>query len=287
MYNQLYPLFRVCFPNYPVTETVFNRQLRPDLAQIISRFDGDQLIGYSLIHQNSISLLCVDPHYRNQGIGSHLLKLSEEMIAQTGAQSIVLGRSSHYLFQGVPADEPSAQRFFEHRGYSAQWVSANMALQTAEYDPVRFPIPPAPRGLQFRIATEEDRPSVLQAVADVHENWVRYYKSCTDPIILAILDGKIVGFEIVEADGGIFGNAECKVGAFGCVGVIQSARERGIGRQMVARAIEWLKSQGCDTIHLRYVELVDWYGRLGFRIVGQQWMEEKEISANRPASNAE
>lgn len=286
MIHELYRLFQVCFPEYPASEAVFNEQLKPELAQIVSEYDGGRLIGYSLIHGNSISLLCVAPDYRNQGIGSRLLEQSEELIRETGAQTIILGRGKHYLLQGVPADEPSAQDFFERRGYSADWVSANMELQTAEYDPVRFPIPEAPRWLQFRMATEEDRPTVLQAVADVHENWVRYYKSCTDPIILAILDGKIVGFEIVEADGGIFGNAECKVGAFGCVGVIHSARERGIGRQMVARAIEWLKSQGCDTIQLRYVALVDWYGRIGFSVKHRQWMGEKAISANRPTNNA-
>lgn len=286
MIHELYRLFQVCFPEYPASEAVFNEQLKPELAQIVSEYDGGRLIGYSLIHGNSISLLCVAPDYRNQGIGSRLLEQSEELIRETGAQTIILGRGKHYLLQGVPADEPSAQDFFERRGYSADWVSANMELQTAEYDPVRFPIPEAPQWLQFRMATEEDRPTVLQAVADVHENWVRYYKSCTDPIILAILDGKIVGFEIVEADGGIFGNAECKVGAFGCVGVIHSARERGIGRQMVARAIEWLKSQGCDTIQLRYVALVDWYGRIGFSVKHRQWMGEKAISANRPTNNA-
>lgn len=277
MYNRLYPIFQACFPNYAVTEAVFTRQLRPDLAEIICRFDGDRLIGYSLIHQNSISLLCVDPDYRNQGIGSNLLKLSEEKISRSGAQRIILGRGSHYLFQGVPTDDEAAQSFFADRGYSALWVSANMALQTNDYDPDRFPIPKAPEGLLFRIATEEDRESVLQAVATVQENWVRYYRSCTDPILLAILDSKIVGFEILEADGGIFGTALCKVGAFGCVGVIRSARERGIGRQMVAKAIEWLKYQGCDSVHLRYVELVDWYERLGFRTVGLQWMGEKSL----------
>ena len=277
MFHELYRLYCLCFPSHPVTEAVFRYQLCPENAEIISRFDGGRLIGYALLHQNSISLLCVDPDYRNRGIGSDLLQAAEATIAQTNAQRILLGRGRHYLFQGVPTDQPSAQPFFAHRGYSALWVSSNLELRTAEYEPDRFPIPAAPEGLLFRMATEADRETVLQAVSAVEANWVRYYASCTDPILLAILGGEIVGFAILEADGGIFGTARCKSGAFGCVGVIRSARERGIGRQLVARAISWLKEQGCDVIHLRYVELVDWYARLGFRTVGLQWMGEKSL----------
>lgn len=287
MYNQLYPLFRVCFPNYPVTEAVFNRQLRPDLARIISRFDGDQLIGYSLIHGNSIALLCVDPSYRNQGIGSHLLELSEETIAQTGAHTILLGRGKHYLLQGVPADEPSAQGFFERRGYSADWISVNMELRTKAHVPACLALPDAPHDLRFRFAIECDRQPLLQAVSEANAGWVGIFASCIDPIVLAIQNGRIVGFEIVNPRGGRFGKPGEITGDVGCVGVIPSARRQGIGRQMVAYGVEWLKAQGCDAVELRYVALVDWYERIGFSVKRRLWMGEKEISANRPASNAE
>lgn len=278
MFNKLYRLFRTCFANYPASEEVFREQLKPEHARILSKYDGDRLVGYALIHANSISLLCVDPDYRNRGIGSRLLKLSEEMILSTDAQTIVLGRGKHYLLQGVPANEPSAQRFFERHGYTANWVSVNMELSLADYDPSHFPIPAAPDGLQFRPATESDRPALLQAVTDANPGWTRVFETCVDPVILAILEGKIVGFAIVNPRGGRFGDPGTRTGDIGCVGVIHSARNQGIGRQMVTYGIEWLKSQDCDTVELRYVALVDWYARMGFQVKHRLWMGEKLIT---------
>ncbi|MBQ8382439.1 MAG: GNAT family N-acetyltransferase [Clostridia bacterium] len=284
MMNELYRLFRVCFPKYPASEDVFNEQLKPECARIIFEYDKDRLVGYSLIHGNSISLLCMDPNYRNRGIGSRLLKSSEELIRQTDAQTILLGRGKHYLLQGVPADEPLAQRFFEHRGYSADWVSVNMELYTDEWDRSALVLPSAPARLGFRFADAHDRPALLTAVGDAHADWVRIFQTCNDPILLATLDGRIVGFAILNPNGGRFGDPAVQTGDVGCVGVIHSARNLGIGRQMVAHGIEWLKLQGCDTVELRYVALVDWYERVGFRVKHRLWMGEKAISRKQDST---
>jgi len=60
-------------------------------------------------------------------------------------------------------------------------------------------------------------------------------------------------------------------------GVIPSERERGIGRQMVVNGIDWLKSQNCTSIELRYVEIVNWYRKIGFKATRLQWIGEKNI----------
>ena len=115
----------------------------------------------------------------------------------------------------------------------------------------------------------------MQAVQDAHSAWRQVYQSCTDPILVAELNGKIAGFEILAPDGGRFADKNEKVGAIGCVGVVHNYRRKGIGLQMVAEGASWLKEQNCSSIELRYVELVEWYEKLGFRVARRQWMGEK------------
>lgn len=50
-------------------------------------------------------------------------------------------------------------------------------------------------------------------------------------------------------------------------------RERG----QVLYGAEWLKSRGCTGVELRYVELVNWYRRIGFTVTRRQWMGERRL----------
>lgn len=95
---------------------------------------------------------------------------------------------------------------------------------------------------------------------------------------MAIYNEKIVGFEILSPNGSRFVLPDQKVGCLGCVGTIHEMRELGIGRQMVVFGAEWLKNQGCTAVELRYVELVEWYKKIGFIVTRHQWMGEKKIS---------
>jgi GNAT superfamily N-acetyltransferase len=119
---------------------------------------------------------------------------------------------------------------------------------------------------------------LLLAVDNAEPGWHGIFETCTDPVLLAIDSGtdRITGFEILSKDVGRFLKG---AGCIGCVGVIQSARDKGIGRRMVAKGIDWLKSQRSPCIELRYVELVDWYKVLGFQVVGWQWMGEKILAS--------
>jgi len=44
---------------------------------------------------------------------------------------------------------------------------------------------------------------------------------------------------------------------------------------MVIQGAQWLKNQGCYSIELRYVELVDLYKKIGFVPIAHQWMGKK------------
>ena len=83
MPENLYSIFRKCLPDYSVSKQTFEDILQPQDAHVIYAQIQNKIIGYSIIHGNSISLLCVSPEQRNLGFGSFLLNASEEYIAQS------------------------------------------------------------------------------------------------------------------------------------------------------------------------------------------------------------
>ena len=277
MDQELYQLYLKCFPNYPVTESVFCDVLKPEKAHMIREYREGTLVGFAMLHGNSIVLLCVDPLYRRQGIGSRMLEKAEQYIRMQNAEIIYLGRGRHYLLQGVPADDKETIAFLKKRGYAAVWNSTNMYLDLNGYKAERFQIPEGPADVTYRLAKLEDRESLLQAVQDANSKWLTVFENCRQPILVAAKGERVIGFEILSPAGGQFVKTGENVGAIGCVGVIHSERKQGVGLQMVRRGAEWLKEQGSTSIELRYVELVDWYGKIGFQPKYQQWMGEKVL----------
>lgn len=274
--DDLYGLYVKCFPDYLCSKDTFEAFLNPLQAVIFTEYDNDRLIAYTIVWGNSISLLCVDPKYQNKGIGTRLLHEAESHIKKNSPSKILLGRGSHYLFQGVPESNVKAVPFFKKFGYTASWTSVNMKLDLKNFDYNALKIPVPSSDISFRYAEPSDMNALLTSVDNAQPEWHNIFKTCTDPVLLAIesVSNCIVGFEILSFNGGRFiKNAGC----IGCVGVITSARNNGIGHQMVAKGAEIFKSHGLKCIELRYVALVDWYKVLGFEITDSQWMGEKLI----------
>ena len=274
--SEYYEMYMRCFPEYQTSREVFFEQLKPEEARIFAEYDGGRLIGYAMVHKGSVAILCVDEDYRRQGIGSRLLTAAEEYLRSLGVEKLTLGHGTHYLLQGVP-DVGGNVRFFERHGYTADWTSVNMELELDVFDIGNLSIPPAPAGLSYRMAVPDDMPELLAAVEAAEPNWPDIFRSCVDPIYLAIMDGKIAGFEVLAPNGGRFLRPGEQVGCVGCVGVVPNMRERGIGMDMVANGIQWLKEQGCTLIELRYVWLDKWYSKLGLETKYRQWMGEKKL----------
>lgn len=229
-----------------------------------------------MVHGGSVPVLCVAEEHHRKGIGSRLLTAAEAYIRGLGEKKLTLGCGPYYLLQGVPVVGENVS-FFEKRGYTAAWTSVNMELDLDGFDRNSLSIPPAPAGLEYRFAEASDRAELMAAVEAAEEGWVGVFENCKDPVFLAILDGKIAGFQILAPDGGQFLRPGQQVGSIGCVGVVPSMRERGIGMDMVAQGTQWLKEQGSTMIELRYTWLKDWYGKLGFQTVSHQWMGEKKL----------
>jgi len=287
--NDLYQIYTHCFPDYPLPEEEFYDSLKPDseLTHTIRAFSPDgkpshwdaktnrsngTLCGFALVNAKSITLMCVLPEYRNQGLGTWLLNEAENFIRkQHKSEPIILGHAEHYIFQGVPV-EYGAVSFFEKRGYCADETTVNMWLKLEDYDFNKLNLP-EPEGITFRLATEADEAALWAAIDEVLPEWHALFND--DKVMLAMSGNQIVGFQQLDIEGARFRNLGEKAGFIGCVGIIKDVRKQGIGRRMVTEGIKWIKEQGGEAIELLYVAIPDWYERLGFEPVSYQWMGKR------------
>ena len=147
----LYALYGECFPCYPLSREWFFSLLALEQGKVFTRWEGGALAGAAVLHGDSLPLLCVGESFRGRRLGSQLLAQAEERAKSQGHSQVVLGQGPHYLFQGVPEENPGAVEFFQKRGYQAAWSSVNMRLDLAGYDPGQVDIPPVPEGVAFRL----------------------------------------------------------------------------------------------------------------------------------------
>lgn len=134
--NKYYEMFRKNFPFIVRDERESLEIINNTENKIIeAKDDNGNLIGVSIIHKNTILMLCVDKKYKNRGIGSMLLNDSEKYILKKGYDKVSIGVGDNYLMPGVPMstkpyDEQLKEdkiyddvnnddyNFFSKRGYS-------------------------------------------------------------------------------------------------------------------------------------------------------------------------
>ena len=116
----LYDVFVRSFPKVNIDYDTFNDRLDLNDSVVFKKFDetGVNLIGFSIVRENCIGLLCVLPEYRCRGIGTSLLKQSEKFISSNGYNEILLGYKGEKtsLFKGVPLNNANYS-FFSKNGY--------------------------------------------------------------------------------------------------------------------------------------------------------------------------
>lgn len=282
MKDHIYSIFSECFPQLPVGKDVFFRLLDADNCKLFMDDDSGAPAGFSAVSGNCIRLLCVRPDFRGKGIGSRLLRESEEFIARSGFDRAVLGGTDSGLFIGevVPTDLPdyasaTLNSFFGHRGYRSESGCMEMKMPSESFDPNKLDIPPCLDGVSFVLADGGDMESLRCAVGAVDPEWVQYF-TAESPVLIAKLDGETAGFCIIDENADtVITSGENNVGSIGCVGVVPQMRKKGIGLAMVAEAMRRLKQNGCTDVFIHYTYLDWWYGRLGFRTFLRYSFSEK------------
>jgi len=299
MIREIYELFRKTLPYVVRDEETVLRILENKDNKIIEERNAEKkLIGVSVIHKNTILLLCVAEEWRNQGIGSRLLKQSEEVILDAGYDEAVVGVGDDYLTPGVPTGKryaPAenecisdgvnevASNFFEKRGYQHSWDCNcfDMKFPLCEFDKTEHSIGDVIDGIQYRFATAEDLVGIVECTNAACEEFTKWYQSehlYTEnerSRVLVATDGKrVVGTIIVDM------NAKSGLGSVGCTTVHPDYQGKHIAVNMVTLGTKYLKDVGMKEAYLSYTYsgLDHMYGYAGYKIFVYFMMEKKKLS---------
>ena len=298
MMEEVYKLYKEVFPYIFREEETLREIIGHDSnIRIERRDDCQELIAVSLIRKNTILLLVVREDYRRQGIGSSLVRESEEIIRQRGYDKVVLGVGDDYLMPGVPTSKryfpaehenlyqflnTEASDFFERRGYKHSWHDSNcfdMRMALADF-PLESPhVGDTIKGCSYRWANANDLEGIIICVQEAEEDFVEYYRNPIlyvpggqERVLVAIVNQEIAGTLIVG-----FETEGKGQGCVGCTTVKPAFRGRHIGVNMVMIGTRSLKDAGLDTATLSYTYsgLDHMYGYSGYQICTYYMMGEK------------
>jgi len=205
-----------------------------------------------------IRLLVVHPTYRQQGIGSALLKECEERLAKKDVALIsIMDAIPNYLTPGLDYRYTEAFCFLSKHGYEKVGENINLICDVS---PDKFDVTEDLRrlekeGFTIRRAEPDDKEEVLRFIRSEFALWEGEVKEFfrNDPISLHIcLRGEeVVGFS------GYDGNNK-NTGWFGPMGVLPECRGKGIGALLCKLCLRDIALQG----HKR--SIIPWVGPIRF-----------------------
>ena len=301
--DEIYEMYKVNFPYISREEKTAREIIKNKDNKIIEKRNKDnKLIGISLINQNTILLLVVEKEYRNRGIGSELLKESEDYIFNNGFDKIKLGVGFSYLMPGVPTSKKYAEsvhenldsnvndiasNFFEKRGYVHSWGNCNcfdMKMNLSDFIKEDNSIGDTINDITYRWATINDLDEIIECADDACQyqdsKFSRYYKNkelynegYNQKVLVAVKNNKIAGTLIVSIE------TEGKgIGCVGCTCVRSNETHQKIATNMVRLGTKYLKDIGLKKASLSYTYsgLDVMYGDSGYEISTYYFMGEKK-----------
>ena len=286
-------------PTWPLSSTWFNAiALDPKNRQdhLVAEVDN-QVIGFALAQVNrsnpqrgSLLALAIHPNYRRRGVGRMLHDAALKRLRACGVQQVQLGAGAiNYFWPGVPFDLPGAWAFFQTLGWTEVERSFDLTRSLDDYQTPAW-VWEKLHGLEldFVFANEAGlEKEAIDFVSAEYPAWAIYFVEAIGEgrardVLLARRTGsaEILGACLVDDPVQRWAQRLCQpVGAPGCFLTGQVVRDRGIGMALVALATETLQARGCRTSFIGWTWLVDWYGKLGYKIWQEyimSWMDLNE-----------
>jgi GNAT superfamily N-acetyltransferase len=251
-----------------------------------------------------LQAVAVAPERRRIGVGRSIVGRLLDGAQAEGLVRIELGGGVHYLFPGVPADLPDAAPFLAALGAEPEggaWHPPAPGAEAAAIEAGRTGVSWDVRGtLAGALADPRDAETfgreglVLRPMEQAQRGELLTYLGATfgpdwphdiewfldeggDAAAILLLrrgaTGAIVGFaRIVVPDAGpvppqlywrkLLGPAP---GGLGPIGVSPGLRGRGVGRALLAFALDELYARGGRDVVIDWTILLGYYGRHGFR----------------------
>ncbi len=252
----------------------------------------------SVLHQDTILLLCVDKEHRRKGIGSGLLERSEQAVREGGYSEIRAGAGADYIMPGVPTArryfeaeneslspmvDGTAGDFFTKRGYRHSWDCNcfDMRLPLKQFKSEKYCIGDTIGNITYRWAVPEERDKVCACTDDAYPEFTRYYQEerLYTPqngtrVLAAVSDGEIVGTLLVGTE-----DTAGRTGSLSCTAVKHAFRGKHIAVNLVTVGTRYLKNSGMEEAYLGYTYsgLDHLYGYAGYKISVYYMMAVKRL----------
>lgn len=315
MADQVIALWNRCIgEHYPMTERLFSQNVLGDPfgqhnGNLVA-LEGGKVVGWILSRyledvppelsqhkgRASIGALCVDPEYRCQGIATALYELAEGSLKSQGANSVSVVHYPYHLTPGVPSEAPDLKTFLERRGFSNWHETYDLRRQLQDYE---IPTEVAQRlkeqnlKVEIRPAHEGEQRAIVEFVGREfpggwHYDTKRFFEKGGDPsdIVIAIERNEIIGFchtftpESIELRGSThwFPLLQGRWGGLGPIEIAADHRGRGLGLALLCYSVWHNKRRGVVDMVIDWTDLVEFYGRIGFKIWKRYWQGSKMLT---------
>ncbi|KAF0818629.1 Acetyltransferase [Bacillus sp. ZZV12-4809] len=235
-----------------------------------------------------IHVLLVDSDFRGQGIGTALLKNAEGVFKGQNIRTIKLGSDPWHYFPGIPDQYIDAIQWFEKHGYHHDGNEYDLICR---YDHQRFD-PPKKDNVDFSLLKPGEKDELLSFLNRCFPGrWeyeaLHYFKKggMGREFVVLKKDNRIIGFCRINDDQSplIAQNVywsplfKERLGGVGPLGVDPAERNKGYGLAVVEAGITFLRERNIDTIVIDWTGLVDFYGKLGYKVWKSYSKFSKEI----------
>ena len=251
--------------------------------------DGNRVVGFLIVKSpKHLSCIAVSPSHQRKGIGAEMVAMAEQAIGSDTTAKWVVGQDSNHFFPGVPAEFASALEFFEHRlGYTrGAGYSVDLVRELADYkieDRVQKRIDElAADGIVLAPCADTDLSALGDHVAaNFSHRWladtIHRLNVETTPreIIIAKRPaaGDVIGFAHTFTNSSRYVGPSIywrallgpKYGGLGPIGVDKDMRSIGLGLALLSYAVQTVKDRGATCMAIDWTDLVDFYGKIGFR----------------------
>lgn len=206
-----------------------------------------------------IDALIVDPDRRRRGVG-------RQLISNLGKRPLRVGGGPCHFVPGLPRAWDDSRRFLEKLRFVKDWLAEDLYLRLDA------------RTGPFTCCTSQDNLPVVQFVRE--EFSVRWTNDTIarfqagdhgDIVIIKDEDNPIAFCHTWHFGSNLLGpsvfwlrNSCDTFGGIGPVGVAKSARGRGLGKQVVLEALNYLTSVGATEVVVDWTSIGDFYQKCGF-----------------------
>jgi ribosomal protein S18 acetylase RimI-like enzyme len=285
--SSIWPLDKQTFE-----KVLFRSKNTKDNCKFIATVDN-KIIGFVATQiknkEGSIQLILVNKAHQRQGIGKKLLETAEQYLKNKKVRQIQLGAGgSSYFWPGVPKNLPHATSFFKSNGWNFTESSFDLVQDLAKYTTPPYVFKRIEKEkLKFQNANNLSKKQILKFEKINFPNWHNAFKEADSSDILYVNNSKneILGTVVLTSESSAQ-QGQCRtwtrilgkdLGGFGALGIKKSEREKGIGLALAAHSTEVLKQRGIRNCLLGWTWLVDWYGKLGFKVWREYKMSWKKV----------